>query len=221
MSKAAQLAQGSKFYIAGSSGAAEALTAVIAGYPTLLQITGHAGVANGDVVTFGGAFAGVDAALLNGKTAVVTHYATGASNDWFAVDINTSEKAITIGTATATPAAWTQVKEIFGIKPGGAQSSTIDVTDLDSTSSEFAVGLDNQGTISFDFFDKIADPGQIAVLAAFAGQLLKSYKIVLTGGSTRTFEAVVTKFATVPDVSKNGVQTGTMELQISGDVTPS
>jgi len=95
MSTLAILAQGTTLHIAGSAAAAEVLTAITVGYPTILAITGHAGVANGDVVTLAG-FTGADAATLNGLTAVVKNYATGGTNDTFAIDINTVGKTITI-----------------------------------------------------------------------------------------------------------------------------
>lgn len=221
MSISAQLAQGSKLYIAGAAGSAEALTAVTVGYPTILAMTGHAGIANGDVVTFDSNFAGADAALLNGKTAVAHHKATGASNDTFAVDIDTTGKTITIGTANGTPAAWTQVKEIKSIKPSSAQASEIDVTDLDSTAKEWDIGLLDNGTISFEFFDLVSDSGQQAVLSAFENATVCNFKIVLTGASTRTFSGVVTKFSTIPDASVDGVQTGTFDIKVSGAVVRS
>lgn len=222
MSKAAQLAQKSKLYIAGSSGSAEVLTAITVGYPTILAITGHAGVANGDVITLAG-FTGADAATLNGKTPVATHYATGASNDTFAIDIDTTGLTITIdaGNTTATPALWTQIKEVKAIKPGGATATKIDVTDLDSDAKEYRTGLVDNGTLSADIFDKTSDAGQQAVLASFNAQTVCSYKLALTGGSTRTFDAVVTKFPTNPDAAVDSVQTGTIEWQITGAVTRS
>jgi hypothetical protein len=221
MSVAAQLAQGSKIYIAGAATAAEALTLVVCGNPTILTMTGHGGVANGDVVTFDSGFAGADDALLNGKTAVATHYATGVTNDTFAVDIDTTGKTITYGTAHATPAAWTQIKEIKDIKPGGAQASKIDVTDLDSLAKEFETGLIDNGTVAMSYFEKVDDPGQMAALAAFVGSVVSDFKVVLTGGSIRTFKAAVLKFGTIPDAAVDGVQTGSFELQISGAVTRS
>lgn len=220
MSIAAQLAQGSKIYIAGSAGSAEPLTAITLGYPTILAITGHSGLANGDVVTFA-AFTGADAATLNGVSAVVKNYATGATNDTFAVDINTVGKTITLGSATATPAAWTQITEVKSIKPAGGQASKIDVADLDSTAKEYRSGLIDNGAISLEIHDKVSDAGQQAVLASFTNQTVCSYKITLTGGSIRTFSATVLKFPTNPDASVDGVQTGSIELQISGAVTRS
>lgn len=220
MSKAAQLAQKSKLYIAGSAAAAEALTAIAVGYPTILTITGHDGVANGDVVTFA-LFEGADAADLNGKTAVVKNYATGVTNDTFAVDINTLGKTITIGSATATPAEWTQVKEIRSIKPSAGSAGKIDVTDLDSDTKEYEAGLEETGTVAVEFLDKVSDAGQAAVLAAYDAGTLTNFKITLTGASIRTFEATVTKFSTIPDLAVDGAQVGNFELQINGAVTRS
>lgn len=220
MSINAQLAQGTKLYIAGSAAVAEALTAVTVGYPTILAMTGHAGIANGDVITFDSGFTGADAALLNGKTAVVTHVATGATNDTFAVDIDTTGKTITVGTANATPTAWIQVKELKAIKPSGAAASKIDVTDLDSEAKEYRSGLIDNGTFSADVHILESDPGQAAVLAAFKDSTVNSYKVV-SPAKTRTFSATCLKFPTVPDSAVDGVQTGTAEWQISGEVTVS
>jgi predicted secreted protein len=219
MSIAAQLAQNSKLYIAGTAAAAETLTAITVGYPTIIAITGHAGVANGDKVTFA-LFDGADAALINGLSFTVENYATGATNDTFAIDLNTVGKTITIGTATATPTAWIQVKEIKGIKPSGASATKIDVTDLDSTAKEYRTGLVDNGTFSADVHILETDAGQAAVLAAFYASSVNSYKVV-TPAKTRTFSASCLKFPTVPDASVDGVQTGSAEFVISGTVTVS
>jgi len=221
MSKAAQLAQGSKIYIAGSASSAVTLTAVTVGPVTTLAITGHTGLANGDVITFDSNFAGADAALLNAQVAVVQNYQTGVTNDSFTVAINTLGKTITIGTAHCTPAAWTQINQIKDIKPAGAQASKIDVTDLNSAAKEFETGLIDNGSVAMTYFELVSDPGQQAALAAFIASTVSNFKVTLTGGSTRTFSGVVLKFGTLPDASVDGVQTGTFEIQISGAVTRS
>lgn len=222
MSKAALLAQKSKLYIAGSSGDAVVLTAVTAGYPTVLAITGHTGLANGDVVTLSG-FSGANAAVLNGMVAVVRNYATGATNDTFVVDINTVGKTVTIAanTTKATPATWTQVKEVKRIGKSGAKASSIDVTDLDSDAKEFRTGLIDNGEVAIDLHDLPGDPGQQAMLAAFTASSTNSFKVVLTGGSTRTFDGSVTGFDTTPDAAVDGVQTIAASIKISGAVTRS
>lgn len=220
MSAAAQLAQNSKLYIAGSAGSAEPLTAVTPGNPTIIAITGHTGVAAGDVVTLAG-FTGADAALLNGKTAVAHHYTAGAVNDTFAVDIDTTGKTITIGSATATPTAWVQIKELKKIGKNGAKTSTVDTSDLDSAAKEFRTGLVDNGQISMELNDLVTDPGQQALLAAFTASTTNNFKIALNGGSTRTFAGSVTGFDTTPEVGVDGVQTISAEIKISGAVTRS
>lgn len=219
MSINAQLAQNSKLYLGTTTATPATLTAVTAGYPTILAMTGHTGLINGDVVTFAN-FAGVDAALLNGQTAVVMNKATGATNDTFTVQINTVGKTITIGTAAATPVTWVQIKEVKSIKPSGASASKIDVTDLDSTAKEYRSGLIDNGTFSCDVNILESDPGQIAVLAAFIASTVNSYKFA-TPAKTRTFSATCLKFPTSPDASVDGVQTGSAEWQISGAITVS
>jgi hypothetical protein len=219
MSVNAQLAQLTKLYIAGSAAAAEPITAITLGNPTVFAITGHAGVANGDVVTFAAA-AGTDAALLNGLPFTVKYYATGAANDTFAIDLNTTGKTITVASATATPSAWIQVKELKGIKPSGASTDKVDVTDLDSVAKEYRSGLQDNGTLSADINILESDPGQAACLAAFTASTSNSYKVV-SPSKTRTFNATCLKFPTIPDSSVGGIQTGTAEWQISGVVTVS
>jgi len=221
MSVNAQLAKGAKLYIAGSASAAEVLTAVTVGFPTILAITGHAGVANGDLVTLAG-FTGEGAATLNGKTAVVKNYATGATNDTFAIDINTVGLTITIdaGNTTATPAAWTQVKELKGINPSNATVSKLDATDLDSDAMEYLAGLPDQGTLTFDINVLESDPGQAACLAKFLASENADFKIA-TASKTRTFNGTITKWPTIPVLAVNAIQTGQAEIQVNGAVTVS
>lgn len=220
MSIAAQLAQGSTLSISGSAATPATLTAVVAGYPTILAMTGHSGVANGDYITFNSGFTGTDAALLNGKSVVATKVATGATNDTFAVDINTAGKTITIGTATATPTAWIPIGQLKGIKASGAQASKIDVTDLNSVAKEYRSGLVDNGSFSADMFILESDAGQAACLTAFLAATTNQFKFV-TPGKTRTFNATILKFPTSPDTTVDSVQTGTFEAQISGLITVS
>jgi len=222
MSTAAQLAQKSKIYIAGSSGSAEVITAITVGYPTILAITGHAGVENGDVVTFAG-FTGANAADLNGVSAVVKNYATGATNDTFAVDINTVGRAISIdgSNSTATPGTWIQIKEVRSIGKSGGKAGEIDVTDLDSDAKEWRTGLGDSGRIPIEMNDLVSDPGQQALLAAYENSTSVNFKIELTGGSRRTFEGSVPSFDTTPQLNVDGVQTISAEIKISGAVTRS
>jgi hypothetical protein len=213
MSIAAQLAQGSKLWIASTAGGAKTITGAAPGYPTIITSTAH-GLVNGDVVTIA-AITGTIAASLNLSNLVIKNVTTNT----FALDINTIGMAYTSG-GTATPNTWTQVKENKGIKPSGASASSIDVTDLDSTAMESRTGLMDNGTFSIDINILESDPGQAAVLAAFAASTVNTYKVT-TPLKTRTFSASCTKFPTIPDASVNGVQTGSAEFKISGAVVVS
>ena len=222
MSSSAVQSQGTTLHIAGTAATPESLTAITVGYPTILAITGHAGVANGDVVTFAD-FTGADAATLNGQTAVVKNYATGATNDTFAVDINTVGKTITLGTATATPTAWIKVGQITDIKGTSDTSPDIDVTDLDSTTKEYLPGLPDTGNVNMTVFCVDSDTGLAAIEAAFDARISKSFKVTYPSGATpiRTFSAFVKSFPKIGDASKDGVVTGSVELKRSGSVTKS
>lgn len=212
MSIAAQLAQGTTFFIAGAGGAAKNITAVAVGYPTIITSTSH-GLSNGDYVAIAG-LTGADAALLNGASHVITNVSTNT----FAIQVNTIGKTITAGSGTATPAEWIEITEVKSIKPSGASATKIDVTDLKSTAKEYRTGLQDHGTFSCDIHILETDPGQVAALAAFAASTVNTYKIV-SPAKTRTFSASCLKFPTVPDSAVDGVQTGTAEWQISGSIT--
>lgn len=224
MSTAAIPSQGTTLHIAGTAATPEVLTAVTAGYPTILAITGHAGVANGDVIALAG-FTGADAATLNGQTAVVKNYATGASNDTFAIDINTVGKTITIdtGVTTATPSAWVKVGQLTDIKGTSDTSPDIEVTDLDSTTKEYLPGLPDTGTVTMSVFCVDSDTGLAAMEAAFDARVVKAFKVTYPSGSTpiRTFNAFVKSFPKIGDASKDGVVSGSVELKRSGSVTKS
>jgi hypothetical protein len=210
-------AQGTKVYISGTGGAAKNISAGAAGNPTILTSAAH-GLSNGDVVALA-AFTGTDAATLNGQTAVVTNKTTNT----FAVQIDTTGKTITYSTGTATPSSWIKLGQVKTVKPSGATASKIDVTDLDSVAKEYRTGLVDNGTFSSDSFSLDSDVGQAAVLAAFNAQAANQYKVVYPSGVTpnRTFIGLVSKFPTIPDAAVDGVLTGTLELLISGAVTPS
>lgn len=217
MSVNAQLAQNTKFYIAGSGSSAKTITAITIGFPAIITSNAH-GLANGDVVAIASitGTAGTDATNgLNGKSFTVKNVTTNT----FCVEANATGLTYTSG-GTATPSAWIQIKEVKGIKPSGASSSSIDVTDLDSTAMEYRSGLVDNGTLSLDVNILESDAGQAACLAAFIASSALNFKVV-SPAKTRTFNASCTKWPTVPDSSVNGVQTGSAEFRISGAITVS
>lgn len=212
MSTAAQLAQGTKLYIAGAGTAPVTITAISKALKA--EITGTHAYEKGDVVTFASVTGMTE---INGLTATVVDV-TGTTK--FCVDIDSRTFSTYTSGGTATGFAWTQIKEVKSIKPSGSSSTKIDVTDLDSTAKEYRSGLMDNGTLSADIHILESDAGQTAALAAFTNSTVNSYKIV-SPAKTRTFNATCTKFPTIPDSSVDGVQTGSAEWQISGAVTVS
>lgn len=127
---------------------------------------------------------------------------------------------IQINTGTDAVPIWTQIKEVKTIKPSGATSSKVDVTDLDSDAMEYVPGLVDNGTLSMDVMIVETDAGQIAALAAFTTVPAPTKQFrVSTTAKHRVFEGSFTKWPTIPDASVNGVQTGSAEIQISGAIT--
>jgi hypothetical protein len=214
MSIAAKLAQGSKFFIASGTSGAKTITGAAPGFPTIVTATAH-GLANGDVVTIA-AVVGTMAATINVANLVVSNVTANT----FAVELNTVGLVYTSG-GTATPAAWTQIKELKAFKPGGASADKKDVTDLDSVAKEYRAGLVDNGTFGADIFCLPSDAGQTAVQASMANSTVCNYKLQVLGGNAFTFQAIVTKFPTVPDGSVGEVLTGGIDWQISGAVTVS
>ena len=126
--------------------------------------------------------------------------------------------AINTGT-TATP-VWTQIKEVKAIKPSGASSSKVDVTDLESDAFEYLSGLVDNGTLSMDINILQSDAGQTACLTAFTTvpPPINEFRVTTTL-KHRVFEGTLTKWPTIPDASVNGVQVGSAEIQVSGAIT--
>lgn len=217
MSVNAQLARGTKIFIQGTGGAAKNITAAAPGFPTILTSSAH-GLKNGDIVAIAAITGtlGTDATNgLNGKSFVVQNVTANT----FAVQANTVGLAYTSG-GTATPSTWTQVKEVKGINPGGAQVSTVDVTDLDSAAMEYMAGLPDNGTLSIEINILESDPGQAACLAKFLASETANFKID-TATKSRTFNGLITSWPTIPEAVVNGVQVGSAQIQVNGAVTVS
>jgi len=217
MSISAQLAQGTKLSIAGSSGTPVVITGAAAGFPTIITKVAH-GLSNGDTTAVTGIVGtmGTDATNgLNGNSYTIKN----VTDDTFSIEANTTGLVYT-SDGTFTPSEWIQIKEIKSIKPAGAAASTIDVTDLDSTAKEYRTGLQDNGSLACDIHVLESDPGQAAALAAFEASSILSYKME-SPSKTRTFSATCLKFPTVPDSSVDDVQTGQAEWQISGAIVVS
>jgi len=217
MSIAAQLAQQTKLFIAGSPAAPVTITAVVPGYPTIITSAAH-GLENGDygpIADIVGTI-GTDATNgLNGQSLSISN----VTDDTFAVNVDTTGLAYTSG-GTFTPTAWLQMKEMKTLTPAGATATKIDVTDLDSTAKEYKTGLADNGEFTAELNVLESDPGQVAILAAFLASTNNQYKVV-TAAKTRTFNGSCLSFPTLPNSSVDNVQIGTANFQINGDITVS
>jgi hypothetical protein len=205
-------AQGSTLKIETGTGSAKTVSGIAVGFPTILTSTAH-GLSNGDVVTLAN-FAGADAATLNGNNYVVQNVTANT----FAVDVNTTGLAITDNTAaaTATPVAFTQIKELKTFSGFDGQASEIDVTNLDSAAKEFRLGLVDEGGFSFEMNQVNSDVGQSALRTSREAGTMKTYVLTLPNGETATFDAFAKAVPTAGGV--DGVVTSSVALRISGSV---
>lgn len=97
---------------------------------------------------------------------------------------------------------------------GAAQE--IDITNLSSTAKEYEVGLVDNGNFGFEVNVDDTDAGQAAITVAKNAGTTDTYVLTLTGGATRTFDALVTSFSESSGV--DDVVKGSVSLKISGSV---
>ena len=202
--------QGTKIEMGTGTGGAKTVSGIALGNPTILTATAH-GLANGDVVTLS-AFAGVDAATINAQICVVKNVTTNT----FAVDVDTTGKAITGDAATATPVEWTEIGEVTDFSGPDGTASEIDTTHLQSTAKEFLMGLPDEGTISLSINWAPADTGQLAVKAARKARTKKDFKITYSDKSTASFKGYVMGLST--DAAVDDKVNGSITLRVTGEV---
>lgn len=210
MTSTAISAQGSDLQIETGTGSAKTITAIQVGNPTILTSTAH-GLGNGDVITLAG-LAGADAALLNGKTAVLTNKTANT----FAVQIDTTGKTFTAA-GTATPVAYTSIANVKSYNGFDGAASEIDVTNLQSVAKEKRLGLQDFGKFSFEMNPDFNDAGQNAMRAAKAAGAQKNFKLIYPNGKAASFAAFVKSMPEQGGV--DGVIAGSAELTITGAVT--
>jgi hypothetical protein len=212
MSSTAISAQGTTVSIGTGTGGAKTITGVAVGFPTILTATAH-GFNNGDYVTFSAAFAGADAATLNSQSAVVKNVTANT----FAVNIDTTGKTITAGTATATPTTFTAIANVKDFTGLDGSASEIDVTNLDSTAKEFRLGLTDPGQFSMNIDYDDSNAGHQALRAKQISGVLTPFKVLFLNADVITFSGYVKKMTLsggVDQVAKTAV-----DIRISGPVT--
>lgn len=203
--------QGTKLEISGSSGSAvETVTAAV-GYPTVITKNAH-GLTNGTIGTLS-AFAGADAALMNGKVVIVKYVTTNT----FAVDIDTTGKTLTAANGTITPLAWVEVGEITDFDGPSGSASVIDKTNLASTAKEKMMGLPDEGQFTLSINRQPDDVGQLAVSAARTARTQKNFKVTYSDDKVHSFAGYVLGDTWAGGV--DGLVSGSITIEIDGAVT--
>lgn len=134
-----------------------------------------------------------------------------------AISAQGSKVFVDTGTDANTP-TWTQIKGVKTYSGFDGTATVIDTTDLDSTAKEKRPGLMDNGQFSMDVNRNITDPGQAALLANQANQVVIGFKLQYPDGSADQFEAFVSSFPIAGGV--DAVITSTVTLEVSGPVTP-
>lgn len=118
--------------------------------------------------------------------------------------------------ATASPVAYTEVKECTTFSGYDGQAAEIDVTHLQSDAKEFRMGLQDNGTYKVDVNYLPNDPGQILARAAKASRVIQPCRVTYSDGSTDKFSAFVISAPVSGAV--DGKVDSSFSLRISGDV---
>ena len=181
---------------------------------TLSISTGTGGaktITNGDVVALA-AIVGTMSTLLNGTSRVVSNV---TANTFAILDADTTGLTYTSG-GTATPSTYTKINGVVSFSGLDGSSSDLDITDLDSTASEFVSGLVDEGNFGYEAKTINTDAGQLAVRSAKASGAVKSFKLVFPDAVVATFSAIV---KTVPVAGGvNAVLKGSVNTKITGPV---
>lgn len=212
MTSTAISAQGSTLQVGTGTGAAKTVTAVTAGYPTIITATAH-GLVAGTVVTLAG---------ITGAAGLLASFPIkNITANTFAVDFNSTGLTLAVSSGTATPAAYTKIANVKTFSGFDGEASEVDVTNLDSVAKEFILGLVDNGKFSIDIDSTggngSADPGLQALIAARVDGLIRNCKLTLPNAAIASFTAFI---KTVP--LSGGVDQSlksTIGFRISGAVT--
>lgn len=139
---------------------------------------------------------------------------------------------IAIGPAVGTPTpTFVTIGQVSDIKQSGMSANEIKFQTLDYPSVQKLPGIPDQGTVDISFVrapglgttGTTGDAGQRAAFAAANGPRV-GYQFQLTlfvgegqttSGDVKTFNAIITKFNDVEDVSPDKVIEGSMTLSIT------
>lgn len=128
--------------------------------------------------------------------------------------------------SSVTPVTYVTVGQVTDIKFSGASGTEIKFTTLDYAAVQKLRGIVDQGTVDISFVRAPggSDAGQAAAAAAFAdgtGQAYKWQASLFMGegqstvGDVETFNAILTKYNPIEDISPEKVIEGTLSLSIT------
>ena len=205
-------AQGTKLEISGTTGDAVTPMTVTVGYPTILTKASH-GLSNGDVGTLS-AFSGDDAALMNSKVVIVRY----ATENTFAVAIDTTGADLTSENGTITPLEWVEIGEVVSHDGPGGSAAVYETTHLRSTAKEKKVGLPDEGQLTLAVNWCLAtDSGQQAASVARKDRTEKNFKLTFSDDSTAEFTGYVLGLSASGAVDDK--VSGSITIEITGAVT--
>jgi len=122
----------------------------------------------------------------------------------------------------ATPTeAFAAVPKLRSLSGPDGSATEIDITTLDSTAREYALGLKDSGTITIEGNYVPTDTQQAGLRADWGARTLRNFELHFTDSPATVwaFSAFVTSFST--DAAVDEVLTFSATLRISGDVDES
>ena len=178
-------AQGTKLEMSNGDGTPITEMTATVGYPTLLTSASH-GLSNGDVGALS-AFAGDDAADMNGETVIVKY----ASTNTFSDDIDTTGKILTGANGTITLNEYVEIENILDWDLAGDTHNMKDKTTLGSTRGEEEPGIPRGSATTFALNWSSNDTGLLAAEVARAAKTLKTFTITYSDDAVHTFTGYV------------------------------
>lgn len=128
---------------------------------------------------------------------------------------------ISRGSGSGSPETFTAIPEIKSFNGPGGSASVIDTTDLQSTSKEKRMGLQDEGQLSLTLNYIPDNPVHMGLRSDRANQALRNFRIVFTdtGNTQWDFAGFVTGFTVSGGV--DNVVEAQVTIEISGSITES
>ena len=119
----------------------------------------------------------------------------------------------------ASPEVFTLVGQITDLSGPDGSAAEIDISTLDSTAKEFAMGLMDEGSFSFEMVFDPANAQHVGVRDDRTNKTLRNWQVVLPDGSSTTiaFAAYITGFSLAAPGDE--VWRASVTLRISGALT--